>query len=143
LLVAKFAACFRFYRDILGFSVTWGDEDDNYAAFTDRESKETTLALFRRQAMAEVIGTTHLPSDPPCQDHAMLIIDVENVDATVEELRSRGAQFMSDPQDHPDWGIRSAYLRDPDGTLIEICSGLEPTKWSEALSNGVQKYRGA
>lgn len=143
LLVTKFAACFRFYRDIMGFTPTWGDEQDSYAAFADREGQGASLALFRRQAMAEVVGTTHLPSDTPCQDRAVLIVDVKDVDAAVEELSSRGAEFVSDPRDRPDWGIRSAYLRDPDGTLIEICSGLEPTKWSEALRNGVRKYRGA
>lgn len=31
LLVTKFAECFRFYRDVLGFKVTWGKEDERYA----------------------------------------------------------------------------------------------------------------
>ncbi len=29
LLVLRFAECFRFYRDVMGFTVTWGDENDS------------------------------------------------------------------------------------------------------------------
>ena len=61
LLVSKFAECFLFYRDVMGFKVTWGSEDDSYASFTDREGEEATLALFKSQAMAEVVGTAELP----------------------------------------------------------------------------------
>ncbi len=37
------------------------------------------------------------------------------------------------PADHPDYGIRSAHLRDPDGNLIEIYSQLPKTRWSRQL----------
>jgi NADPH:quinone reductase-like Zn-dependent oxidoreductase len=44
----------------MGFEVTWGNEDDSYAALTDRAGQETTLALYRRKDMAELIGTAAL-----------------------------------------------------------------------------------
>jgi catechol 2,3-dioxygenase-like lactoylglutathione lyase family enzyme len=53
LLVADFPACFRFYRDVLGLEVGWGDENDGYADF---KTGQTTIALFGRQEMAEAIG---------------------------------------------------------------------------------------
>ena len=31
---------------------------------------------------------------------------------------------MLPPTDFPDWGMRSAYLRDPDGHLIELCGEM-------------------
>ncbi len=140
LLVSNFGACFRFYRDVMGLTVTWGDEEDSYASFTDREGNGPTLALFRRQAMAEVIGTAKLPPDAFCQDRFMLIVQVDDVDDTVEELGDRGVQFELGPQDFPDWGIRSAYLRDPDGNLIELSGALDPEKWSEGLRAAAEKY---
>lgn len=33
LLVDNYKDCFHFYKDILGFEVTWGDENSNYADF--------------------------------------------------------------------------------------------------------------
>jgi len=35
-----------------------------------------------------------------------------------EELRGRGFAFLVEPRDYP-WG-RPAYLRDPDGRLVEL-----------------------
>lgn len=140
LLVHNFAECFRFYRDALGLTVTWGDEEDSYASFTDGEGDGPTLALFRRQAMAEVVGSAKLPSDAFCQDRFMLIIQVEDVDATVDKLRERGVQLTVGPQDFPDWGIRAAYLRDPDGNLIELSGGLDATQWSDGLRASAQEY---
>jgi len=142
LLVANFAETFRFYRDVMGFKVTWGHEGDSYASFAHREGKATTLALFHRQAMAEVVGYSGLPRDAVCQDRAMLIVTVEDVDATVERLQAQGVQFLADPQDFPDWGIRSAYLRDPDSNLIELYSDLPPARCSEGLLELACKYEG-
>ena len=45
LLVEDFAACFLFYRNVLGLEPFMGTEDDVYAEF---KTGETTLALFRR-----------------------------------------------------------------------------------------------
>jgi len=122
----------------MGFKVTWGNEDDSYASFTDRDGTEPTLALFMRQAMAEVVDTSDLPSEAPCQDRFTLIVRVENVDAMCEELQEKGVEFKDGPENHPDWGIRSAYFRDPDGNLIEIYSDLDRSEWSEGLKEASQ-----
>jgi len=140
LLVTNFAETFRFYRDVMGFKVTWGHEGDSYTSFTNQDGKETTLALFFRQAMAEVVGTGGLPSDAVCQDRLMLIISVEDVDATVERLQAQAVPFLVDPQDFPDWSIRSAYLRDPDGNLIELYSDLPPERCSEGFLESARKF---
>jgi catechol 2,3-dioxygenase-like lactoylglutathione lyase family enzyme len=140
LLVSNFAECFQFYRDVLGLAVTWGDESGSYASFNDGHGARVSLALFVRQPMADVVGTGRLPRDAFCQDHFMLIAQVEDVDATVAELRERGVQFAVGPQDFPDWGIRSAYIRDPAGNLIELSSSLDPALWSEGLRADSQKY---
>jgi len=130
LFVLNFAECFRFYRDVMGFQVTWGNEADSYAAFTDREGQETTLAIYRRKDMAELIGTADLPAQAVCQDRVALIMEVEDVDATFAQLSEQGVEVVLKPQDFVDWGFRGAYLRDPDGNLIELSGALDRSKWS-------------
>ncbi len=57
------------------------------------------------------------PGDgPPNEDH--FAFSVSDVDGSCHELRARGFAFLVEPRDYP-WG-RSAYLRDPDGRLVEL-----------------------
>ncbi len=140
LLVMDFAACFRFYRDVMGFKPSWGDEEDSYASFVEHEGGDVVLALYDRQAMAEAMATDKLPAEAVCQDRAVLIVEVEDVDTLVKDMRQHGVQPVVEPKDYPDWSIRSAYLRDPDGTLIELSSGLEYSKWSAEMKKKERKY---
>jgi len=140
LLVLNFAACFRFYTDVMGFRVTWGDENDSYAAFTDKAGEETTLAIYRRKDMAEIIGTAELPIQANCQDRGILVFEVEDVDGTFRKLSGQGAEVVLEPQDFVDFGFRGAYLRDPDGNLIELTGALDSTKWSKDLEDAARKY---
>ncbi len=123
LLVTDFPACFRFYRDVLGFEVLWGEEDGRYADF---KAGDAMIALYDRRLMAEAVGATGKPVAADAQDRAALIFAVDDVDAAFEQLRGRGVRFVTEPQDRPDWGIRAAHFRDPDGNLIEIYRDLSP-----------------
>ena len=140
LLVLNFAECFRFYRDVMGFQVTWGNENDSYAAFTDREGQETTLALYLRKDMAELIGTADLPAQAVCQDRIALIMEVEDVDGIFATLCERGVEVVMKPEDYVDWGFRGAYLRDPEGNLIELSGSLDRSKWSKDLEEAARRY---
>jgi len=140
LLVTNFPGCFRFYRDILHFKPSWGDENDTYASFTQGEDSTIVLAIFQRQEMSAVLETNSLPLDPPGQDRSMLIVEVKDLDATVEELRQQGVSFIKGPTNFPDWGYRGAFLRDPDGHLIELSSELSANQWSVDLQKAAQKW---
>lgn len=119
LLIKDYQACFLFYRDTMGFEVTWDDGD--YASFQDGDLR---MAIFKRQMMAEAIGNIDKPNDANCQDKIALIFEVADVDEYHHQLQEKGVQFVKAPLDYPSWGIRAAYFRDPDGNLIEINSGL-------------------
>jgi catechol 2,3-dioxygenase-like lactoylglutathione lyase family enzyme len=56
------------------------------------------------------------PGDLPCENHVAFA--VADVDESVTELEARGLSVEIPAQDY-EWG-RSAYLRDPDGHLLEI-----------------------
>ncbi|OGN94266.1 MAG: hypothetical protein A2Z71_10785 [Chloroflexi bacterium RBG_13_50_21] len=122
LLVSNFKACFQFYRDVMGFQATYGTENDTYADFN---TGEVTIALFDKLEMSKAVGTAHLPADAMAQDKVSLIFAIEDVDAACQQLTQRGNSLIAGPTNHPDWGIRTAYLRDPDGNLIEINQPLQ------------------
>ena len=45
-------------------------------------------------------------------------VSVADLDAACAALRADGCKFLVEPRDYQ-WG-RSAYLRDPDGRLVEV-----------------------
>jgi lactoylglutathione lyase len=50
---------------------------------------------------------------------------VDDVDGAYSELIGRGATPAVPPTDRP-WGQRTAYVRDPDGHLVELAESLAP-----------------
>lgn len=139
LIVADFDDCFRFYRDVLGFTPDWGELGSTYANF--RVDDGTSIALFRRELMAKAVGTDNMPSTAPSQDRVALVFLVEELDRLVEQLRTRGIEFVSAPRDYPDWGIRAAHLRDPDGNLLELCMTLPHSTWSTRTAAEADRYQ--
>ena len=110
LLVDDYAACFRFYCEVLGLQCGSGDERSGYADFSGGGG-ESVLAIFDRAEMAEVVEVR------PAGDGAVLVFEVDDVDAAAERWRGH---LASQPVSRPDWGIRVCHLRDPDGNLIEL-----------------------
>jgi len=141
LLVTHFAECFRFYRDVIGLTVLWGTETDTYGSFAGMNKGVPNLAIFDRRSMAQAIGTDHLPVDTTGQDRTMLIIGVDDVDAEVTKLVGLGVKIINGPLNRPDWGMRSAYLRDPDGNLIELTGGLPQDQWSPSLQEASKRFQ--
>jgi predicted lactoylglutathione lyase len=73
----------------------------------------------------------------------MLIFGVEDVDAEVQRIQQQGGEILMGPVDYPDWGYRGAYLRDPDGNLVELLTGLPQTLWTESLREADDRYHSA
>jgi lactoylglutathione lyase len=138
LLVEKFDECFRFYRDVMKFKVAWGKEGDSYASFIIGNNMR--MALFKRGQMAETVKTTNLPPDSECQDKFALVFEVKRFDEIVGELRKLGANFMTQIIKKPDWGIRTIFLRDPGGNLLQIESEIPKEQWTESLRKEARMY---
>jgi lactoylglutathione lyase len=137
LLVSKFDETFLFYRDILNFKVTWGNLGENYAQFQTSES--TALAIFSKSIMSRVLGINHLPEKLNSQDNVILVFTTNNVDEIYYDLRKKDVAFITPPTDQPDWGIRVAHLRDPEGNLLEFASELPIEKYSDNLRKEITK----
>jgi lactoylglutathione lyase len=122
LIVADFVACFRFYRDVLGLVPQVNDERGPYGKFSLPEG-DAAIALHDRADLEASLG----PLASALGDRALVVLKVVDVQAAVSGLRSRGANIVRDPQDA--WGrLRVAYLRDPEGNLLELQQWLEATK---------------
>ncbi len=121
LLVDRFDECFAFYSKVIGLELVVRISEGFYAEF---RAGDTTLALYERGRMDDVVGAEHREG-PRADDRAALIFQVDDVDATAGELRERGAAFVTDPHDQSGWGLRVAHLRDPEGNLIELYHRIE------------------
>lgn len=105
--VARFVAdvtqAVAFYRTLLGAEPSYAD---------------SSVATFRKDGVTFLIHERYTPGpgELPCEDH--VAFSVASVDATVEALVAKGLSIEFATKDYA-WG-RSAYLRDPDGSLIEI-----------------------
>jgi lactoylglutathione lyase len=106
----NFTETFRFYRDVLGLTVTFGDEESGYASFAGGGA---SLAIFERGEQAEVVELRG------AGDGALPILEVASVDALAERLSEH---LVGGPTSRPDWGIRVLYVRDPAGNLLELAS---------------------
>ncbi|MFX1255227.1 MAG: VOC family protein [Promethearchaeota archaeon] len=138
LLVQNFNECFRFYQNKMGLKWIWGEEGGDFASF--RVGEGITLTLYKRDLMAKAVKTEKLPKDQISQDKTALIFYVENLEKTVNELRNNGIEFVNEPHDRPDWGIRVVHFRDPEGNLIEINTPMPKDKWTKELREADQKY---
>ena len=120
LLVDNYKECFLFYRDVLGFEVAWGNENSNYADF---KFNGAALGLFERKKMSEALGLEY-SADIENADRTALIFKVTNVEEKYQELKNK-VQFISEPAEQKNWGIKVAHFRDPAGSLIEIYESID------------------
>ena len=100
------------------------DDVEGVRAFYERLLGASPVAEWPGGALFSVGGVKLLvhtragapEGGPPNEDHFAL--GVSDLDATAAALVADGFMFLVEPRDH-DWG-RSAYLRDPDGRLVEL-----------------------
>ncbi|MGH2967768.1 MAG: VOC family protein [Solirubrobacteraceae bacterium] len=106
LQVADVRRSLGFYRDLIGFEVT-------YTFPSADEPQYVSLALDGGKL---AIG----PTDQPVQSGSTsLWLYTDDVDAAVAELEAAGVRVVAPPADQP-WGERVASVADPDGYVVHI-----------------------
>lgn len=121
LLVNDWKACLNFYKSVMEFETLVEEERGGYAEFKVADMK---FELFRRDEMAQMIRNSHKPSHVECQDPLVLIFTVHDLDEECQRLKHQGVQFVTTPTSNPGFGIKTAYLRDPDENLIGLFQPL-------------------
>ncbi|MFC5650683.1 VOC family protein [Paenibacillus solisilvae] len=117
LMVKDFKKSAAFYKDLLGFTVSYYSEEQEYALF---DTGETKIELLAHQAIADIVGEAGMTLDTVAPSRFLLNLSVEDVDASFTELRDKGIEFVTQPHDRPEWSARVAHFRDVDGNLLEI-----------------------
>src|SRR5262245_51306922 len=113
LFVEDLDAARGFYIGVFGLPVVF--EDDNSAVF---RFGETLVNLLKVSEAPELIDPAAVaPQEAGAR--FQFTLEVEDVDATCEELRRRGVEILNGPMDRP-WGPRTASFRDPGGHIWEI-----------------------
>jgi lactoylglutathione lyase len=135
LLVDDFAATFRFYREVVGLPTSYPEDATGpYAEFELGGDKY--LGLFDRALMLEAVGR---PADlaRSADDHAVLCISVDDVDGEARRLEALGVRLEGPPADHEPWEMRTVYVRDPEGNLVELYGPLSTVAVARDGAGGV------
>ncbi len=116
LYVTDVAKALAFYRDAFGLKIKFLHESGD---FGELETGATTLAFSSRTLMA-ALGKNPKPADPhaPSSEIAFTTNDVATA---VNKATAAGATLIQKPEQMP-WGQTVAYVADPDGFLVEICT---------------------
>ena len=93
----------EYYRRLLGKAPDVADED---------------IAIFTVGGVSLLIHTKFTTGESSLSPENHFAFSVEDLDAACAQLLEQGLSLEVAPRDF-DWG-RSAYLRDPDGQLIEL-----------------------
>ena len=104
-----------FYQRLLDLPVVFEDTDSFVV-----DIGGTLVNVLTAHAAAELVAPAAVgeaANGPRC----VLTIAVDNVDATVEQLRLRGVPLLNGPMTRP-WGPRTASVRDPSGHIWELAS---------------------
>lgn len=117
LIVRELDPAVRFYSEVLGLELQ--HRSGNYAQL---RAGTTRLGLYTRGAMEETLGQRLLAASPDAPAFE-LGFKVPDVDAAFEELVRLGVRPVASPTTRPR-GQRTAYVRDPDGNLVELAQDL-------------------
>jgi lactoylglutathione lyase len=113
LFVEDLAAAKRFYTEVFRLPVFF--EDDNSTVF---KFGDTLVNLLEASEATSLVAPATVAT-PETGARFQFTLGVDDVDATVDELKSRGVELLNGPMDRP-WGIRTASFRDPGGHIWEI-----------------------
>lgn len=107
----------KFYHEVLGLPIR--GEHGTYIEF---ETGSSILSINTRESVKEITGL-EIPEIQSSQTFEIGFV-VEDVKSTIEELRNQDVPVLVEPIEKP-WGQVVAYVADPDGHYIEICSSLD------------------
>jgi catechol 2,3-dioxygenase-like lactoylglutathione lyase family enzyme len=114
--VADIETSLGFWRDLIGFEVTYRFEHEGRLAFASLKSGEVELMLNAR-------GGDPAPRQArPHYTETVICLGVPQVHALVRDLRAKG--FDAPDPEPQDYGLDEIVVRDPDGYEIAFTSPI-------------------
>ena len=123
LFVKDMPTMVRFYRDVLGFDITEGEDAVNVMLV-----KDGTLFMLYERKNFEAMTSRKYEYIKGLNGHFEIALDVDafgEVDKRFAEVVTKGATPVLEPTTEP-WGQRTCYVADPEGNLIEMDSFNKP-----------------
>lgn len=105
----------HFYGELLGLKLR-----NEFGTYIEYETGNTVLSFNTREDGREI---TKLPIPDGISNEQTFELGfvTEQVEELVEKLRAAGVRVLLEPTEKP-WGQKVAYVEDPDGHYIEICT---------------------
>jgi predicted lactoylglutathione lyase len=105
LSVRSLTASVRFYVDVLGFGIDWGDSEGSHMASVSRDGHAIMLC-----------------QDDERESVSLVWVGVEDIEPLAKHCRALGVKFLEEPTNHP-WAFEME-IEDPDGHVLRF--GSEP-----------------
>jgi lactoylglutathione lyase len=119
LYVSDVAASLEFYERALGQRRRFLHESGQYA---ELDTGDTALALAAHELAAANLPGIYRPDERAGTRPAFEVCFVtDDVQGAFDRAITEGAEAVTPPQTKP-WGQHVAYVRDPDGNLVELAS---------------------
>ena len=111
----------EFYEKAFGFVRKFVTPGNDYGELV---GGETTLSFASTSLAKSNLNNGFIESSLTNKPFGIEIgFTTDNVDQTVNSAINAGATIVENPRTKP-WGQTVAYVRDPDGFLIEICTAM-------------------
>ncbi|KFF04039.1 VOC family protein [Flavobacterium reichenbachii] len=110
-----------FYENAFGFSRKFVTPENDYGELI---TGETTISFASKKLANQNLKEGFLESNLTNKPFGIEIgLITDDVPETVQKATSFGAVLVAEPIEKP-WGQIVAYVRDPDGFLVEICTEI-------------------
>lgn len=116
--VASVPETLAFYTAAFGFPTLFLHEGQDYG---ELDTGSTKLA-FSSHALMTQIGKD-VETTPPTRPSYEIAFETDNVAEALDRATAAGAKLVSDITQMP-WGQTIAYVRTPEGTLVELCTPI-------------------
>ncbi|MCX3059936.1 VOC family protein [Streptomyces beihaiensis] len=118
LLVTDFAACYRFYADVLALTPQSGAERGPYEKFSP-PAGSAGIALQERSTMAGVLAEAGEHPGRHAPLRSLIALRVDDLDAYCAGIAERGGVLAQGPVPMTD-RMRVAHIKDPEGNVVEL-----------------------
>ncbi|MBI5256070.1 MAG: VOC family protein [Burkholderiales bacterium] len=119
--VRDVAASLAFFEKAFGLQRQFLSEGAEFGALA---TGETTLAFCHHDTARDSVGTEYVVAEESARPLGMEIgLVTDDVAAACTRAVDAGAVLLSPPAAKP-WGQTVAYVRAPDGTLVELCTAM-------------------
>jgi lactoylglutathione lyase len=107
----------QFYGELLGLELK-----NEFGTYIEFDTGSTILSMNTRENVRELTDLP-IPEGFKTEQTMELGFVTDDVEGTIEKARQAGVRVLVEPVKKP-WGQTVAYMEDPDGHYIEICTPI-------------------